>query len=102
MKPEKWTVVHGQCLSVGVGGFTLGGGVNMVGSTAKYGAAMEQVIEYRMVTASGEIVIVTEEDVKIVSDEGNLTTLPDDDPRKESDLLFGLRGAGASFGIVTG
>ena len=70
-------------------------------ATAKYGAAMEQVIEYRMITASGEIVIVTEEDVKMVSDEGNRTTLPDDDPRKESDLWFGLRGAGGSFGIVT-
>ena len=44
LNPEKWTVVHGQCLSVGVGGFTLGGGVNMVGSTARYGAAMEQVL----------------------------------------------------------
>ena len=46
LSPEKWTVVHGQCLSVGVGGFTLGGGVNMVGSTAKYGAAMEQVLSF--------------------------------------------------------
>ena len=46
LSPEKWTVVHGQCLSVGVGGFTLGGGVNMVGSTAKYGAAMEQVLNF--------------------------------------------------------
>ena len=42
--PSQWTVVHGQCLGVGVAGFTLGGGVNMVGSTARYGAAMEQVL----------------------------------------------------------
>ena len=41
--PSQWTVVHGQCLGVGVAGFTLGGGVNMVGTTARYGAAMEQV-----------------------------------------------------------
>ena len=34
----KWTVVYGQCL--GVGGFLLGGGVNMVGSTTRYGAGI--------------------------------------------------------------
>ena len=49
----KWTVVYGQCL--GVGGFLLGGGVNMVGSTTRYGAEMEQVLQYRMVTATVEI-----------------------------------------------
>merc|ERR1719331_2967323 len=27
--PEYWTLIHGQCLSVGVGGYLLGGGVNM-------------------------------------------------------------------------
>ena len=35
LPPDTWTLVHGQCLGVGVGGFTLGGGVNMVGSTAR-------------------------------------------------------------------
>ena len=93
--PASWTVVHGQCLSVGVGGFTLGGGVNMVGTTARYGAAMEQVISYEMVTARGEIVHVEEEAVTFSEE------VEEDDPRKDSDLLFGLRGAGASFGVVT-
>ena len=74
----------------------------MVGSTARYGAAMEQVIEYRMVTAAGEIITVTEEDVRIVSDQGTNIPLSDEDPRRDTDLLFGLRGAGASFGLVTG
>ena len=95
LSPTQWTVVHGQCLGVGVGGFTLGGGVNMVGSTARYGAAMEQVIQYQLVTARGETITVDEEAVTFPE------KLSDDDPRKGTDLLFGLRGAGASFGVVT-
>ena len=95
LPPEQWTVVHGQCLSVGVAGFTLGGGVNMVGTTARYGAAMEQVISYEMVTARGEIVTIEEESVTFPEE------LEEDDPRKDTDILFGLRGAGASFGVVT-
>ena len=95
ISPDLWTVVHGQCLSVGVGGFTLGGGVNMVGTTARYGAAMEQVISYEMVTARGEIVHIEEEAVTFPEE------VEEDDPRRETDILFGLRGAGASFGVVT-
>ena len=30
-------MVHGQCLSVGVGGFLLGGGVNWLGTYNKFG-----------------------------------------------------------------
>jgi len=94
LSPDKWTIVHGQCLSVGVGGFTLGGGANMIGTSARYGTAMEQVIEYRMVTASGEIITASDDDgVKIVSDDGNTTFLPEDDPRKGTNIMFGLRGA---------
>ena len=92
LPPDTWTLVHGQCLGVGVAGFTLGGGVNMVGSTTRYGAAMEQVLEYTLVTAEGEIVIVTE---------GGVVGLPEGDPRAEADILMGLRGAGASFGVIT-
>ena len=99
--PDKWTIVHGQCLGVGVGGFTLGGGVNMVGSTARYGAAMEQVIEYEMVTAQGEVVRVNEDNVEMLQKDGSWSGLDTDDPRYDTDILFGLRGAGASFGVVT-
>ena len=61
IKPDKYTVVHGQCLDVGVGGFLLGGGVNVAGSTSKYGLGSENVVEYTMVSAQGEIVTVDEE-----------------------------------------
>ena len=99
--PDKWTVVHGQCLGVGVAGFLLGGGVNMVGSTTRYGAGMEQVLRYRMVTAKGEVAIVEKERVQVISLSGQVSNLTATDPRAAHDLWFGLHGAGASFGIVT-
>ena len=34
--------------SVGVGGYLLGGGVNMVGTTARHGSGMQNVISYRL------------------------------------------------------
>jgi len=73
----------------------------MVGSTAKYGAAMEQVIEYKMVTAAAEIATISADEVYFHNKDGSKVSISDSDPRKESDLWFGLRGAGGSFGIVT-
>ena len=34
---------------MGVGGYLLGGGVNMVGTTARHGSGMQNVISYRLV-----------------------------------------------------
>jgi len=33
--PDQYTLVHGQCTDVGVGGYLLGGGVNIAGSTTR-------------------------------------------------------------------
>ena len=49
---------------------------------------MEQVLEYTLVTAEGELVTVTEEGV---------TGLVEGDPRLEVDILMGLRGAGGQL-----
>ncbi len=59
--PAHYTIVHGQCTDVGVGGFLLGGGVNVAGSTSKYGLGSENVVEYTMVSAEGEVVTVNED-----------------------------------------
>ncbi len=56
-------MVHGQCTDVGVGGYLLGGGVNVAGSTTRYGLGSENVVEYEMVTADGEIVVVNKDRV---------------------------------------
>ena len=63
-------MVHGQCLVVGVGGFLLGGGFNMVGTTAKYGTGAANVIEYKMVTATGDIIQVRKDNVTRVNPHG--------------------------------
>ena len=61
--PSKYTMIHGQCTSVGVGGYLLGGGVNFVGTTSKYGTGASNVLEYTLVTADGNIVIVNKDNV---------------------------------------
>jgi FAD/FMN-containing dehydrogenase len=56
--PTKFTLIHGQCTSVGVGGYILGGGINAAGTTERYGAAIEHVDRYTMVDAKGRILLV--------------------------------------------
>jgi hypothetical protein len=63
----------------GVGGLTLGGGIGRL--QRKFGYTIDNLLSVELVTADGV--------VRHVSDE--------DDP----DLFWGLRGAGANFGIVT-
>ena len=57
LPPSKFTYVHGQCGSVGVGGFLLGGGVNPA-TSARYGFGADNVDEYTVVTANGSVVKV--------------------------------------------
>ena len=51
-------------------------------------------LSYRLVTAGGDTVQVGEEGVTFIGGRG-------DEDRARSDIFFGLRGAGASFGVVT-
>ena len=51
-------MLAGQCRSVGVGGYLLGGGVNWLGSYNKYGYGAEHVLAMRVVLATGEIGVV--------------------------------------------
>ena len=56
--PNQYTMIHGQCTSVGVGGYILGGGVNVVGTSERYGSAASHVKQYTMVDAKGRILLV--------------------------------------------
>lgn len=69
----------GRVTTTGVGGFCLGGGYGWL--SPKYGLTCDNLVGADLVTASGEIVNVT------------------DDTNPE--LMWGLRGAGANFGVVT-
>ena len=52
---HKYTMIHGQCLGVGVGGFLLGGGINAIGTSQRYQSGASNVLQYTMVDALGDI-----------------------------------------------
>lgn len=55
VSPEKYTLIHGQCLGVGVGGFLLGGGINGIGTSQRYRSGASNVLQYTMIDAMGDI-----------------------------------------------
>ncbi|GJJ10277.1 hypothetical protein Clacol_004503 [Clathrus columnatus] len=73
------TMAHGICPQVGIGGHATVGGQGPL--SRMYGLTLDHVVEMEVVLADGSITRVNEE--------------------INSDLFFALRGAGASFGIVT-
>lgn len=74
-----FVVVDGVCPSVGIaGGYTQGGGTSPLGS--KFGIAADQVLEWEVVTGTGELLTAT--------------------PRQNSDLYWALSGGGGTYGVV--
>ncbi|KXL50774.1 hypothetical protein M433DRAFT_61160 [Acidomyces richmondensis BFW] len=80
LQPEGVQVIGGRVAAIGVGGLTLGGGVSFF--SGEYGWACDNVYNYQVVTANGEII-----DVNYDSE--------------YSDLYWALRGGGNNFGLVT-
>jgi FAD/FMN-containing dehydrogenase len=70
----------GSSPNVGVAGYTLGGGYGWLGR--KYGMAADSVLSFELVDAGGQVLHVSADE--------------------HSDLFWGLRGGGGSFGVVTG
>ncbi|KAH6961827.1 hypothetical protein BKA56DRAFT_647807 [Ilyonectria sp. MPI-CAGE-AT-0026] len=71
--------VGGRVDTVGMGGFTLGGGTSPISS--KYGWALDNIFEYEVVLANSSIVTASE--------------------HRNPDLYWALRGGGNNFGVVT-
>ena len=65
---SRYTMMHGQCVTVGVGGYLLGGGVNIVGTSQRIGSGSSNVLQYTMVDTDGFIVKVVYQSVNNYED----------------------------------
>lgn len=74
-----YVTIGGTCPDVGIGGISLSGGIGYL--TRKYGLICDNILEYDVILANGDRVIVNK--------------------NHYSDLYWALRGGGGSFCLVT-
>lgn len=79
LTPHKLAVSSGDTGSVGVGGIGVGGGIGWM--VRQYGLVLDNIVSADIVTAEGQLVHTSEDE--------------------NADLFWGIRGAGANFGVVT-
>ena len=85
MHLDKATCAHGlaavlgECPSVGVSGYTLGGGLGRL--MGQYGSLCDNVLSAEIITADGKVLEVS--------------------ATQSPDLFWGIRGGGGNFGIAT-
>lgn len=72
-------ISSGDTRTVGVGGLTLGGGIGWM--VRKFGLALDHLVGVELVIADGQLLRASKD--------------------KNADLFWGIRGAGANFGVVT-
>ncbi|KAH7333683.1 hypothetical protein B0J17DRAFT_771333 [Rhizoctonia solani] len=77
-------VLGGRCASVGVSGYTLGGGISPY--SRRFGLGIDSVLQMKMVTASGKFITVNHDDT---------------DPKMKKLFWALLGGGGGNFGILT-
>jgi len=78
-QPSGLAAVMGECPSVGLAGYTLGGGLGRL--MARHGSASDNLLSADVVTAEGRVLHVSADD--------------------NADLFWAIRGGGGNFGIVT-
>jgi len=94
------TIIHGQCLDVGVVGYTIHGGVHFGSLSNIYGLGSDNIVGLKMIIANGSIV-----EINTNNNDNNIECLIDHDILgniNECNMLMrSMKGAGSSFGIVT-
>ena len=95
--PDRYTLIHGACLDVGVGGYLIGGGAQASGTTQRLGFGNFNVLQFTMVDGNGNIIKVSESNLTTINPETGVEQTSKD----EHNLFRSLQFSGSSFGVVT-